>query len=704
MSFRFRKSVRLFPGVRLNLSKSGMSVSVGGPGATLNFSPRGSSVTVGLPGSGLSYRARLSSGAPRSRARASPALTPVRPDPHPALIDEPDFPRAEYLPGEIRSAEVAQLTSADLVGLKRLLNEAKNEKVRLEPEVRATAKQRLVAWRRLRRAQQFPLRWLLTRALPRLQASFEASEGAAEEAALALAACRIDVDFDFDRAVLQAYERLRSAHARMSRASQIWDVTSSVAIDRARERTAASNTITRTSVRFSQVEAGLVSSRWPGLHFQNANGGDLEIFPGFCLMRDRASADYALIDIRELSVDFDQTQFIETEAVPLDSTIVGETWAKTNRDGSRDRRFRDNYQIPIALYGKLVFSSRTGVSEAYHVSDAAAAAAFADAYRAFQQAIRAQAKSPMALTPATRDDFEAEAITADPLPPLPPVRRAHEYTALALALLVGAPALALWGSSEAERQQRSPPAAEVARTTPAPLAPPPALPAPQTVGPSAARPAAKPQTITSPAPSPPAAPPASRQFSTGSIPTTAPAEIKPRTTAPTTAPPTVPVRPPSSGKQLYATARANVREAPDPTAQVRATLQIAAPLVELSRQTDWVEVADGSGRRLGWVAARLLSETQPKPPEQRQPGDSPTSVPEVRPPTPSAPSQAAVIARIIAQSRASYGGSCGCPDDRDAAGRRCGGRSAYSRAGGASVVCYPGDVTAAMIQQFQASR
>lgn len=55
MGFRFRRSVRVLPGVRLNFSKSGVSTSVGGHGATVNFSKRGTRTTVGLPGTGLSY-------------------------------------------------------------------------------------------------------------------------------------------------------------------------------------------------------------------------------------------------------------------------------------------------------------------------------------------------------------------------------------------------------------------------------------------------------------------------------------------------------------------------------------------------------------------------------------------------------------------------------------------------------------------------
>lgn len=55
MGFRFRKSVKILPGIRLNFSKSGISTSLGGPGASINIGPKGTRKTVGLPGSGMSY-------------------------------------------------------------------------------------------------------------------------------------------------------------------------------------------------------------------------------------------------------------------------------------------------------------------------------------------------------------------------------------------------------------------------------------------------------------------------------------------------------------------------------------------------------------------------------------------------------------------------------------------------------------------------
>jgi hypothetical protein len=56
---------------------------------------------------------------------------------------------------------------------------------------------------------------------------------------------------------------------------------------------------------------------------------------------------------------------------------------------------------------------------------------------------------------------------------------------------------------------------------------------------------------------------------------------------------------------------------------------------------------------------------------------------------------------IIVESIASYRGSCPCPYNTDRAGRRCGGRSAYSRPGGASPICYEKDVTQKMVDDYR---
>lgn len=60
MGFRFRKIISVIPGVKVNLSKSGASTSIGGRGATINVGTSGKrTLTLGVPGTGMSYQLPL---------------------------------------------------------------------------------------------------------------------------------------------------------------------------------------------------------------------------------------------------------------------------------------------------------------------------------------------------------------------------------------------------------------------------------------------------------------------------------------------------------------------------------------------------------------------------------------------------------------------------------------------------------------------
>lgn len=67
MGLRFHKSLKILPGLRLNISKSGPSLSLGGAGASLNLGKKGARATLGAPGTGLSYTSSKSYGAPGKR-------------------------------------------------------------------------------------------------------------------------------------------------------------------------------------------------------------------------------------------------------------------------------------------------------------------------------------------------------------------------------------------------------------------------------------------------------------------------------------------------------------------------------------------------------------------------------------------------------------------------------------------------------------
>jgi len=64
-------------------------------------------------------------------------------------------------------------------------------------------------------------------------------------------------------------------------------------------------------------------------------------------------------------------------------------------------------------------------------------------------------------------------------------------------------------------------------------------------------------------------------------------------------------------------------------------------------------------------------------------------------------SDAEIKKLIIAESISSYSGNCPCPYNTARNGSLCGKRSAYSRIGGASPICYEQDVSKEMLEQYK---
>ena len=62
MGLRYRKSVKICKGVRVNFSKTGVSYTVGAKGASISFGRNGTYLNTGIPGTGIYARERIDGG------------------------------------------------------------------------------------------------------------------------------------------------------------------------------------------------------------------------------------------------------------------------------------------------------------------------------------------------------------------------------------------------------------------------------------------------------------------------------------------------------------------------------------------------------------------------------------------------------------------------------------------------------------------
>lgn len=368
MGWRFRRSFSVVPGLRLNLSKSGLSASIGGAPFTLNVGPRGVMGTASIPGTGVSYRhhfARPSSheppeSYPNTTPKASPLVPPAEHQPH--IIDPTPVVK-------VHSASTELLTSETLKQVKELIQNAYHQHLEISRDLddardaKITAQSRFESWDR-----GFLFKRLFKKPFAARRETLETESARVSELEEQLKLSTIATEIDLAHEQAEMYYRFRDEFAGLCECTVIWDVKSYQATDKFHERTVADTKIGRERVRFELGNCDLIQWDQKVPHLRNAKGGELYYYPGFILYRAAREA-FSLIQYQDIRGNATNIRFHEEDGVPTDSTVIGWTWAKSNKDGSRDRRFANNYQIPVVQYGHLTLKTTGGLWEEFHFSN-----------------------------------------------------------------------------------------------------------------------------------------------------------------------------------------------------------------------------------------------------------------------------------------------------------------------------------------------
>ena len=407
VGLRFRQTFTLFPGVRLNLSKTGLSASIGVPGATINFSKRGVRSTVGIPGTGLSYSQMLTSGA---NDGSSPIST-----------DDPAPEPVYYLPQRttsISSAPLNEMSHDNLAPLRDMILAAHKQRSKVDDEVREAetnlrdVRGQLSSAESLHnkatsgheRASNSFFRRLLKKRIARL-----ANEVAGLEELVTLKNAKIkqieehlvvlrhwrskscvEIEYDANEMATRYYANLVVAFAALIRCARIWDITEICTLSAAEQvamRSSARQSNQRKLVDIGWANSNLIRFEGKALRFGNANGNEMLLYPGMMIVPDKYGHNVALLDLKHVDVKCEVVNFQEEEALPHDAVVVGHTWTRANRDGSRDLRFAENQQIPICAYGKMHIKSDTGLNETFLFSNPRALGDFLIAYSRYRVAL-----------------------------------------------------------------------------------------------------------------------------------------------------------------------------------------------------------------------------------------------------------------------------------------------------------------------------
>jgi hypothetical protein len=359
MGVYLRSSLKAGP-FRFNLSKSGIGVSAGVPGFRVGSGPRGNYVRVG--GRGVSYRATVPSQCSGTRQLSGPTTQRRSPGASElqygaVAVQEISTATIETLQGSSQSDFVAQLQ---------------------------VAAQRHSVWTWVLVASllvSLPLALLPMLVLGPLVYWLYLRDRAAQS---------VVAFYDLEPGPAEHYGRLVDAACAVQQAHKNWAVIGSGTV-----RTTTQYKVNSGVDSIVKRKAGKVNTDGPrelvtNIAVPSFHCGDYQLFllPDRVLVKHRRT--FADLPYQELSVFMDALRFHEKGAVPRDSQQIGTTWQFVNKKGGPDRRYKNNPRLRIMQYGRLTFSTRTGMNLQMQCSRPEAVSQFARAVKSYAAPSQAQ--------------------------------------------------------------------------------------------------------------------------------------------------------------------------------------------------------------------------------------------------------------------------------------------------------------------------
>jgi hypothetical protein len=354
MGFYIRKSLSFGP-LRFNLSSSGVGVSAGVKGFRVGTGPRGNYIHAGM--GGLYYRQTLGSNRRTTRRELAPSYSPP-PEAQTGTIEQMV---------EIESADATQMVDNSAAALLLELN-SKRSLFRFGPvALLACIASIAVTFANPHWA------WITLDVLLAGLTGFCFWWDQQRKTTILF--------YNLEPPILPGFESLHNAFEALARCGGKWHVDAEAAVYDRKYHAGADSTVKRSTAHFQIKAPPFVKTNIPIMCLP-AGRQNLYLFPDRILVYD--SKGIGAVSYSSLRLTQNPTKFLERDGVPFDAQVVGRSWHYVNKDGGPDRRFRDNREIPIAVYTELFFKSATGLNELFMFSNQAAATCFRSAMETFR--------------------------------------------------------------------------------------------------------------------------------------------------------------------------------------------------------------------------------------------------------------------------------------------------------------------------------
>ncbi len=176
----------------------------------------------------------------------------------------------------------------------------------------------------------------------------------------------VTVIYELDKPVESAFKKLNKGFERFKENEKIWRIETQDLTDDWKRNSGASNLVNRKVLEINEKLPPFFNSNVIPNSFK-IDDKTYYFFPDRILIFQ--GSEVGMIFYTELKLQSKVTRFIESEGVPSDSEIVDHNWRYINKNGGPDKRFSNNYQIPVVLYSEIDINTKSGINLKFQASN-----------------------------------------------------------------------------------------------------------------------------------------------------------------------------------------------------------------------------------------------------------------------------------------------------------------------------------------------
>ena len=312
MGWRFRKSINLGGGFRINLSKSGIGYSWGFKGYRHTYSPNGTErKTYSIPGTGISYVEST-----KSKKNNYNNSNNYNYNQYTKLITG----NTTYY----QNSNVSNMGKGDEI-LKQI------NMLRIIDIIANICLVMIVL---------FPIGILLK--------------------LLIAQKWKLDLTYEMDDINQKKFDSLNEFLAELKNNKKLWQIGSSTKVYNIKYNAGAGNNVSRSTITLIKKMPWYINHNID-VYCLNLKSEKIYFTPDRMLIFENLGR-VGCRKYNDMVANFGTTNFVETEIVPKDAEVVSYTWRYVNKSGGPDKRFSNNIKIPVCRYGEVSLESEDGIN------------------------------------------------------------------------------------------------------------------------------------------------------------------------------------------------------------------------------------------------------------------------------------------------------------------------------------------------------